>query len=315
MTPLVCYRGAVLFWIFVPTVVVLCVAIWVLLPNPGFVPGVDRGARPRHPFFLGRLMRYAHRGGDLEFPGETMEAFRHAAALGVDVFEIDVRLSADGILMLSHDAGVERMTDGAGRVRELSSGRLAALDAGWWWPHQDEPDRESLPDEAFPWRGKGLRRLTLRELFDAFPDMRMNIDCKDHDAAAMEALAVIIDSYERLQRTLVASFDHDTVSDFRERFPGEATAASSREAAVFVLLCTVGLGWLYKPSFPALQVPQSWGRLPVVTRRLVRTAHRLGINVAVWTVNDRASMERLVAMGVDGVISDRPSLLAEVGPR
>jgi glycerophosphoryl diester phosphodiesterase len=299
-------------WAVAAAAVIFAAVIWALLPNPGFTPGIDHRGRARHPFFTAGLMTFAHRGGELEMPGERMESFRRAVELGVDAFELDVRLSADGIPMVCHDAMVDRTTNGTGRVGDLSADQLQELDGAFWWPHQDEPDRHSLRDPDFPWRGKGLRMVTLKELFDAFPTMRMNIDCKDHRERAIAELAVLVDRYDRFDLTLVASFSHASVAEYRERFPGAATAASRREAAGFFVLSALRLGRLAKPSFQALQVPATLGRLRVITRHFVSSAHHLGINVAAWTINGREEMERLAALEVDGIISDRPSLLLEV---
>jgi hypothetical protein len=106
------------------TAVVLAAVIWVLLPNPGFTPGIDHRGRTHHPFFT-------------------------------------VRLSADGIPMVCHDAMVDRTTNGTGRIGDLAASRLKELDGAFWWPHQDEPDRHCLSDPDFPWRGRGLRIITL----------------------------------------------------------------------------------------------------------------------------------------------------------
>jgi glycerophosphoryl diester phosphodiesterase len=257
-------------------------------------------------------MSFAHRGGELEMPGERMESFRRAAALGVDALELDVRLSADGVLVVCHDPTVDRTTNGSGRVCDLRASRLVELDGGWWWPHQDEPGRASLPDGAFPWRGKGLRIALLEEIFRELADMRMNIDCKDHREQAIAALAEMIRRYDRVDRTLVASFSHRTVTRCRALLPGAATAASPREAAAFLLLTALGLWRLSRPSFQGLQIPSRLGRLRLLRPRTVRAAHVMGMHLTAWTINEQEQIQQLLSMGVDGIVTDRPSLLLRV---
>jgi glycerophosphoryl diester phosphodiesterase len=252
----------------------------------------------------GRPLVIAHRGGAGLWPENTLHAFERAAALGVDVIETDVRATADGELVVFHDATVERTTDGAGRVRQLSLAELKRLDAGYRW----SPDG----GRSFPLRGQGLTVPTLREVFAALPSMRFNIEPKQSEPSLAAPLCRLIREHGMTSRVLVAAFKSSAVEQFRRECPEVATSAGTAEVAGFLALQRAGLAGSYGPSMQALQVPERAGSLHVLSAEFVAAAHARNLRVHAWTVNSEEEMRRLLALGVDGVMTDYPDRLLKI---
>ncbi|GAA3533244.1 glycerophosphodiester phosphodiesterase [Aeromicrobium panaciterrae] len=233
---------------------------------------------------------FAHRGGSLVESNigieNSMEAFTHAYELGYRYLETDVHVSADGRVYAFHDDTLERMTGNPAAIASLTA---------------DLVDGELL--------GGRVAIPTLEQVIQAFPDARFNIDVKS-DAAVEETCAVIED-YDATDRVLLASFDHARLRRIRKRLPAVATSASSREAAMVKLLPTAILRRLHLPA-TCLQVPETRGAIHVVTERFVRRVHALGRQVHVWTVDEADSINRLLDLGVDGIITDRTDVLKDV---
>lgn len=266
---------------------------------------------PAHPFFAAdeELLVIAHQGGNLIRPDNTMLAFDHAVALGVDVLEMDIHSTKDGVLVVIHDDTVDRTTDGNGRVSDLTLAELKQLDAAYHWPLDDETQA--------PYRGQGVTIPTLEELFTTYPDMRMNIEIKQVDPPIAEPFCALIRQYGMEEQVLVASFRQEAMLAFRDACPEVATSMVEAEIRPFFALNLVWLSGLFQSPAEAFQVPERFG-LPVVgetqviTPRFVRAAQRHNIDVHVWTVNEQEQMERMIAAGVDGIITDRPDLLLTV---
>lgn len=263
--------------------------------------------RPEHPFFRDRpeVLVIAHQGGEELRPSNTLVAYQHAVDLGVDVLEMDMHSTADGVLVLSHDDTVDRLTGGSGRISEMSWEELQTLDAGYRW---------SEDGESFPYRDQGITIPSLEEVFTAFPDVPMVIEIKQQEPPIVEPFCALIKEYGREEDVLVASFHPDTMRAFREACPEVATSGTEQEIRPFYVLNRLGLASLYTSPAEAFQVPEYSGDLHVVSAGFVRGAHGRNVDVHVWTVNETADMERLLALGVDGIITDRPDrLLALLG--
>ncbi|MFW6313808.1 MAG: glycerophosphodiester phosphodiesterase family protein, partial [Spirochaetota bacterium] len=166
--------------------------------------------------------------------------------------------------------------------------------------------------EDHPYRGEGVRIPTLEEVLREFPDVPMTIEIKQAEPSIVDVFGRTLQRFDREQNTIVASFHPEVMHEFRERFPDFATSGVEPEIRAFYAMKTVFLGWLFRPKMEAFQVPETSGNLKVITPRFVRAAQRRGISVQVWTVNDRASMHRVLDTGVEGIITDRPDLLLEV---
>jgi len=288
-------------WLWLPALiasgVVMMCALYGAIAWPAGEVGHD------HKFFAQtkRPLAIAHRGGAGLWPENTMYAFERAAALGVDVLEIDVRSTADGVLVVLHDAAVERTTSGRGRVNELSLARLEELDAGYRW----SPDG----GRSFPLRGQDITVPTLREVFDAFPDLRFNIEPKQAQPSLAAPLCQMIRDAHVAERAMVGSFNDSVLEEFRRECPEVATSASTAEVSKLLAMSKVGLDISYSPVMQALQVPEMAGGLRVLSKRFVDAAHARNLEVHAWTVNEVEDMRRLLDMGVDGIMTDYPDQL------
>jgi glycerophosphoryl diester phosphodiesterase len=255
---------------------------------------------PQHPFWATATEPrvIAHRGGRGLWPENTLYAFRKAADLGVDVLEMDIRQTADGVLVVLHDETVDRTTDGSGPVAALTLWRLRELDAGYRW----SPDG----GKTYPHRGQGLTVPSLREVFNALPAARMNLEIKTRDATLSKPVCELIREHRMEHLVVVASFGQDAMDTFRSACPGVATAATAEEARQLFRLTALFLDPLFEPRAEALQVPERLGNLEVLTPRFVRAARRLNLKIDVWTVNEPEDMKRLIALPVDGIMTDYP---------
>lgn len=264
-----------------------------------------RTAGTRAPTPTGWPVNFAHRGGRTIVPENTIEGLREATRLGPVVLEVDVRTSADGEVVVIHDETVDRTTDGAGAVARMTLAELQTLDAGYRFTPDD--------GQTFPWRGRGVRIPTLAAVYREFPDMPVNIELKAELPGAEEAVWRTIEAIAGQARTLVVSDSSGAINRFRAASAGTvATGASIGELAIFRLLSLFRLSGMYDAPFQALQPPETYKGIRIVTPGLVRAAHRCGLRVDVWTIDDEADMRRLLGWGVDGIMTDRPDTLARV---
>ena len=238
------------------------------------------GALPKPLTPRGWPINFAHRGGAKVVPENTIEGFREGFAMGGAVVECDVRASAEGTIIVIHDAVVDRTTDGTGPVAEETVPELQRLDAGYRF----SPDGGS----TFPWRAKGVKIPTLEALYRAFPNAPFNIEIKGRRSGIEETVFRQIEAAAALERTLVVSDNKGTISRFRKVSRGKvATASATVELLGYWILHVLRLGGLYDPPFQALQAPEKYkGLVPIVTRRFIRKAHERGLRVDVWTIYD-----------------------------
>lgn len=220
-----------------------------------------------------------------------MAAFAAAVALGYRYLETDVHVTADGVLIAFHDDRLDRVTDGHGVVADL------------------------------PWSAVRTARVAGREpivefatLLDAFPDARINAEPK-HDAA-VPALIAAIRAANAIDRVCVGSFSDRRVAQVRAALGPDACTSLATLEVAGLRLAAWGvpgpMAMLRRRPGRCVQVPLRAGRVPLVDARFVEAAHRSGLPVHVWTVNDGAEMTRLLDLGVDGLMTDRPALLREI---
>ena len=260
-----------------------------------------RPPQPVHDFFRTPVRNLAHRGGALLAPEATLAAFRAASRAGADALEMDVRRTADGRLVVIHDALVDRTTNGSGPVDTLDFEELRALNAGHHFRTRDG---------RFPYREEHLTVPTFEEVQAAHPDLRLVVEMKTPDTA--EPLCRAIRAAGRETETLVAAFGRETLERFRAACPTVATGGSFGEVATFLALSLGRLAGLHDSPFDALLVSEVSGPLRVVTPRFLRSARQAGLPVIVWTVNRPGEMRRLLDLGVDGILTDDPAALSAV---
>jgi len=248
------------------------------------------------PYFLRKdgsagPLAFAHRGFSLDGLENSMPAFKAAVELGTAHLETDVHTTRDGVVLVFHDSSLDRVTDSVGTVSSLTAADIAKARIG---------GVEPVP--------------TFDELVTSLPDARLNLDVKDWNS--VRPLAAAIEKHGIHGRVLVTSFsDKRRRAVLRLLTQRVASSAGSTLTALFVLLGPVLPAVLARKLLAGVdvfQVPVRYGRLPVVTPGFVRRAHRLGLQVHVWTINEPAEMDRLLDLGVDGIVSDRLDLLKEV---
>jgi glycerophosphoryl diester phosphodiesterase len=265
-----------------------------------------------------RVINYAHQGGAWEAPSSTLFAIEAALAAGATAIELDVHATADGRLVVGHDPTVDRTTNATGQIADLPWEVVRTLDNAYWWaPGADVTP--GLDSDQYPFRGlapadRRFRIALLEEVLEAFPGVVLNLDIKQTApvvAPYEEALGTMLRRFGRVDDVIVASF-LDTATDAFSSFAPEV-ATSAGTAAVAAFYQAVQAGEVTPPlRHVALQVPASYGDLTLVDQRFVDVAHDQGLAVHVWTIEEEAEMERLCGLGVDGIITDRPSALTGV---
>jgi glycerophosphoryl diester phosphodiesterase len=247
----------------------------------------------------------AHRGASTLAPENTIEAFRLAVEAGAGGLELDVHMTRDGHIVVIHDATVDRTTNGSGAVSEMTLDELRRFDAG----HNFSPDGGSTR----PYRGRGVWVPTLGEVLEEFPGVAVNIEIKAGTPGIEKTVLGILRDANALGRALVVSTPHAIVKRFRKISGGHISTGASRwEIGVFYILSRLRLERLVRPAYDALQVPLLHRGILVVTPRFIRAAQARGVRVDVWTINQAEEMRRLLDLGVDVIMTDRPGTLAEV---
>lgn len=230
---------------------------------------------------------FAHRGGASDAPENTLPAFQMAIDLGYRYLETDVQLTADGVLVAFHDDDLLRTTGREGKISELSWSRVqeALIDG-----------REPIP--------------LLEDLLGTFPDARINIDCKTD--RAVDALVDTIRRTNSLSRVCIGAFSAKRLRRIRSMLGADiCTSLGPSEVAQWLLGSRLP-GSLLMPRVPCAQVPTAQSGLAIITQRTVDAAHEAGMDVHVWTIDDPAEMHRLLDLGVDGIMTDRPAVLRDV---
>jgi glycerophosphoryl diester phosphodiesterase len=273
-----------------------------------------------NPWLDRRILNWAHQGGAKEGPSSTLFAMRQAVANGADALELDVHLSKDGVLMVCHDATVDRTTDGTGAIADLTLDELRRLDNAYWWIPGTVVDHDHADDpERYVHRGKAaddpeFRIATLDEVLEAFPadsGVFLNFDIKQTAPTVVsyeQPLAEALLRHGRAGTTIVASFNDLATDRFRPFAPEIHTSLGTNGTADFFRAVRAGDVPPVTPGV-ALQVPRTFGDIVVVDEAFVRAAHDHGLAVHVWTIDDEAEMAELVDVGVDGIMTDRPTAL------
>jgi len=248
----------------------------------------------------------AHRGESENTPENTMLALESAAAIGVDVLESDVRLTKDDEIVLFHDDNMQRTTGRDSTIRAYSLDELEEIDFGYTFTRDE--------GKTFPYRNQGLHIVTLKEAFERFPDTVFNLDIKDTFSSAPEQLAQLLKEQGREASVIIASFHGAQIERFRELMPDVPTSAHPTEVRNFVLNTKIGLPRIHRKEiqYNAFQVPVKSGPLTVVSKKFIRKAHEFDLAVHVWTINDSATMNFLIDLGVDGIFTDTPNILRKV---
>ena len=235
-----------------------------------------QSAMPSIPFYQNKSFNnIAHGTGRELLPGNTLEGAINAVAVGADIIELDVHLTLDKIVVVRHDKSVDTTTNGSGLIA-------------------------------------GIRIPPLESLFIALPDKRFLIELKPDDTETGVQLCRLVLAYGLQDQVLVGSFHSLVLQNFRQVCPQVPTSLGEEEARLLVVLSWIGLGHLYKSPGYSVQLPFKYYGIPLVSRSLIKAASELNVALDVWTINDPQEMLRMMSLGVDGIITDRPDILQAI---
>jgi glycerophosphoryl diester phosphodiesterase len=243
---------------------------------------------------------FAHRGGSALAPENTIAAFDSGLARGAQGLELDVRLSADGVVVVHHDRTLERTTNLTGPIANRTAGELAQADAGYFFRR----DRAA----EYPFRGRGINIPTLAAVLARYRDVPIVVELKVNDPSLARAVVNDVRQADAIDRVCLGSFGLRVLREARRLEPGLATSAAREEVrwAFYRSRCR----WpVTRVGYQGYQVPEWSGRTHVVSHRFVEDAHAAGLGVQVWTVDTEADAERLLGWGVDALITDRPDII------
>lgn len=251
----------------------------------------------------------AHRGGAHLEPEHTMLAFEKSAQLGVDGFEIDIRLTKDEEIIVFHDATVDRTTEGYGAVSEMTLEEINALNHGYQF--------EDLAGE-YPYRDTKVDVVTLRELLESYPNMLINIDIKDapdtYEGSLMPSkLWRLIEELGVENRVVVTSFYGEQIDRFN-LYAQNQVALGAGESDVRKAFASFSsqFGHLYHPKVDVFQIPPKSGVVSLDSPKFIQFLNNLNIPVHYWTINDLVTMNKLIHNGAKGIITDRPDIAVEL---
>lgn len=258
-----------------------------------------------HPFLQGLKapLHISHRGGAKRYPENTLYAFERAVRLHrTDMLELDVHATRDGVVVVAHDATLERCTDGTGPLKALAWDELHRLDAAFHFT--------PLGQTGTPLRGQGIGLPRLADVLAAFPGLRINVELKDADAVG--PFVDLLRGTRELDRLCIGS-EHDAIGDELTRvLPGACHFFPTNALASFIFAVKAGERPEDDGRYLVLDMPYEWEGLVVFDAELARVAASMGKWVNVWTVDDPAQMRQAIADGVGGVMTDVPDVLRAV---
>jgi glycerophosphoryl diester phosphodiesterase len=258
-----------------------------------------------HPYFdLPTPIILGHRGAAGVAPENTLPGFARGLADGAHIIETDVHMTRDEVPVLMHDDAVDRTTEGRGAVADLLLAEVQSLDAGHHF-QGEHPD-------GFPMRGQGIVIPTLEETFRAFPDARFNIEIKAESPALVSRVVALTREFERADRTLLTSGEDGTQALLRAELArtGLRPAIGASVADILDVVQSAQASSAPGTDSMVLQIPREFGGSPLVTPALLAHCHAHGIQVHVWTINEPDEIRELLALGVDGIVTDHPGRMA-----
>lgn len=245
---------------------------------------------------------FAHRGASGDLPENTLPAFQAARDTGVPYIELDVHMTRDGAIVVAHDDNLRRVSGHDGLIQEMSLAQVRTVDAGYNF---------SIDGDRFPFRGAGVRVPSLREVLAACAGQMFIIEIKQVAPSIVDATLAVIRATGMSRRVLIASEHQPPLDEVRRRAPTIPTNFSADEVGRFVMSLPPGAA-PYVPAGDALQIPPEHLGWTLATPETVAAAHRIGVEMHIWTVNEEAEMRELLTVGVDGIISNYPAKLMTV---
>ena len=245
----------------------------------------------------------AHRGGSEEWPENTLLAFQKSVELGCDAIETDLHQTKDGEFVIFHDETLERTTNGTGDIKNLTLAELKKLDAAYHFSQDG--------GKTFPYRGHGIQTPELKEVLKKLPNTFFILEVKDPNLD-LRQLIKVVKELGAFNRVYFSSFVENVLSNLRSAEPGAVSGFAHSEVKKLLYFYHLKLLPFYKPVGQSLQVPPSHEGRAIVTKDWVTAMHEKGLEVLVWTINEESEMKTLITQNVDGIMTDRPTLLKKV---
>lgn len=249
----------------------------------------------------------SHQGGNLVYPDQSMLAFKNSVDLGVQVLELDIHRSLDSIIVIHHDETIERLTNKNGLIKEMTWNELQEADGAYNW---------TIDGENYPYRGEGIKILSLTQLIDMYPDKIYDIEIKQSDPPIENDLCDILRNYELASdRVVVASYYDYIINRFHDVCPEVAISLSVNKGTKLYILSRVGLENLLPINAVVAQLPLQFSTLfgdLKLDKRYINAFSKGDRQVWVWTVNDSTKMEKVFEIGAHGILTDRPDILMNV---
>lgn len=254
-----------------------------------------------------RPLMIAHGSAKLLFPENTWMAFDSSVAMGADVLEMDLRLTKDSVIVTHHDAEIDNTSNGTGKIADLSLSDLQSLNFGYHFT--------DLSGKK-PYENQHVEIATLEGLFKKYPQMKMIIEIKDEGEwgkTAAEKVFDLVTKYQMQNQVIVASFHDEILRYFLDISQSKVPVSTSeREATKFALTAKSFTGFTFVPEAVAVQLPLKSSGLNLGTRRIIASCHHHNMAIHYWTINDKEEMRDLIEKGADGIITDRPDIMAEL---
>ncbi len=256
-----------------------------------------------HQFKRNSIEMIAHRGGALEAPENTLIAFDQAIKISPHfILEMDIHLTKDDHLVVIHDDTVDRTTNGQGTVANMTLKQLQKLDAGWHY--QNDEDK-------YIYRSQGIRIPSLRQVLERYPRQKMIIELKSLSTKAAQKLIDVIEEFKAFEYIAIASYSHQAIDYMRSRRDW-IFLVTPTEIYKSLILLNMFLEPIDPMNADIYSIPEVSMFIPVLSKRLLKEMHRREKPVFVWTINERKDMQRLIELGVDGIITDRPTTLFQL---
>lgn len=247
----------------------------------------------------------AHRGGALEAPENTFAAFDHALQLHNDIiFELDVQQTRDGQVVVLHDSTVDRTTNGHGDVTDLNYSDVEKLDAAYRFSKD--------LGKTFPLGGKRIKIPLFKDVLEKYPKTRISVEIKRANPPFERKVIDIIDRFEARDRVVLAGEDHKILSRARKLAPNMESGFSAQEVYRMLISLKCRMAFLAPTRGNVFQIPMEFNGRTIYSEDFVMWTHKLKRVVHLWTINDEVTMRQLLNDGVDGIITDAPSLLLRV---
>lgn len=243
----------------------------------------------------------AHRGASGDFPENTLPAFHAAADADAPYMELDVHLTRDGEIVVIHDDDLNRIAGHVGVVAKMTAAEIFAADAG----------RNFSPERGFPFRGRGIRVPTLARVLAEFQRRMFIIEIKETAPGIAAPMLDVIDRAGMRRRVLIASEHQAPLDEVRRLAPSIPTNFARGDVAEFLMGLPPGAPPCH-PRGDALQIPPEHDGWKLLTPEIIAAAHRIGVEVHVWTIDDEAGMRAALALGVDGILTNYPARLLKV---